>query len=643
MERITNKALSKDASRRYQTAADLIADLSSLDVSSPSQTSIRSTLVGQSAVATRSTPSRKLWGGVVIVAILLIATFWIGKSTIESPPPRQMLKIALSTGSVQVISRPAISENARYIAFLGRDSTTSKTGFYLKDLQEGTTRYLEETEYHYWAYFSPDNKRLAVTDGRGSSILTLPDGQLSRFTDYVVTGWYSDQELFTQGSDAAVISLDESPTGLIFVADSTLGHLALSEPVRIGNSDLVWFATRAREGFKADLVLYDTKHDSYSVVQKDATWKFFWMDSGHILIGKGQSGTEAHVRPFDPKTGAFTGPDFNLEFDLDPVMNGYSKSGHLIRAPGTATYRDMTRLFWLDLDSGENKPLDLPPDWYVASVLSPDGNKIVSLKSDESFKELELTSSDLTSGLTSDHGSVSSYFGPFWPEKSEEFFFGTDSDGGFTFRGSNTLSSVRESNSVLNGFELGDLNVLDVSEDMSRVIAYRRLDGSQVEIVVLSVETGDILHSSKSILPQIALSPDGSYYAMIVESPGGQRLIAVQVEGSETHVLAETNDNIASILWSGSGSEILYQTYSRGSEVSFVHRLNIGLQPAFSLKGSEMVGEIPGIAWFQDVDHVRNRLLYSTPLALETRAPAYELELILNMSDYLKQVAPPSN
>jgi len=177
-----------------------------------------------------------------------------------------------------------------------------------------------------------------------------------------------------------------------------------------------------------------------------------------------------------------------------------------------------------------------------------------------------------------------------------------------------------------------------------RQIAYTQLEGSQVEIVVLSVETGEILHSNKLILPepQIALSPDGSYYIVVVDSPRGQRLIAAQVEGSETHVLAETNDKIYSPIWSGSGNEILYQTYSRGSEVSLVHRLNVGLQPAFSLSGSDVVGEIPRTAWLHDVDQLRNRLLYSTPLGRETKAPAYELELILNLSEYLKQVAPPS-
>lgn len=643
LERIASRALSKEASRRYQTAADLIADMSGIDVSSPSQTALRQATSGQKTDSMRSEPRsiRTLAGVGLLTVLLLAAAYWLGKSTIEDPEPPQMLKIALSTAPIQVMSRPAISENARYIAFFGRDSTTSKTGFYLKDLQEGTTRYLEGTESHFWAYFSPDNQRLALTDGRGGSIMTLPDGKLSKFTDYYIADWYSNQELFTQGNDATIITIDGNPT-YRFTADSTRDHDGFNYPIRTGNSDKIWLVAinRARSG--TDLVLYDMGNDSYSIVLKDGDWNYFWMDSGHIITGKGQSGLEAHVRPFDPQTGEFTGPDFNLGFVLEPTMVGNSKSGHLVRVLGNALYRDSKQLAWLDLDSGNSEILDVPADRYVVPVLSPDGNRIISYRSDENFKAIELTSVDLITGLASDYGSVATYQGPFWPEQSDEFFFVTSDEGGFTIRGSNSLRLEGESNHSLDGFKLGKLFLLDVSEDLTRILASQALENNETEIVVLSVENGEVLHKSKAVLPQLELSPDGKYYAMVVASPTGNRLIVSQVDGNETHVLAETTDRISTPLWKGDGSEIFYHTISSGTNVNRFHRLNVGLQPTFSFHGMDVVGEILGNVRLQDVDSGRNRLLYSKSQRQQATKPVYELEMTLNLSEYFKKVAPPS-
>lgn len=172
-ESIVFRAIEKDPARRYQSAAEMLADLESFaagSLTSTSRPALMPRSISQVPILKERQPEsgRARWAWLAAVGLLAVALagwFWmrhLGKSTAAAPVPRlpRQLTFADSDSAVQ---SSGISPDGKYVAY------ADPTGLYLRLIATGETRKLADSKYVSAMCWTPDTSRLIIAEG-GSEI-----------------------------------------------------------------------------------------------------------------------------------------------------------------------------------------------------------------------------------------------------------------------------------------------------------------------------------------------------------------------------------------------------------------------------------------------------------------------------------------
>jgi len=153
LERIINKALEKDCATRYQTAAELRADLEA----------VKQEMQPGRSVARR----RALAAGAVAVLLIASATLWFAKrqSISKNPPPELKLRQLTSNSSENGVGTGTISPDGRYLAY------TDRKGMHIKLIESGETQTVPQ-----------------------------PDELKSKWVDWEIGPWFPDGRKFLANS-----------------------------------------------------------------------------------------------------------------------------------------------------------------------------------------------------------------------------------------------------------------------------------------------------------------------------------------------------------------------------------------------------------------------------------------------------------
>ena len=151
LERIIVKALDKDRRLRYQTAADLAADLRRLN---------RDTGSIRAAAAPSSRRRPALIAGLSAAAVLVAAVaIWKLRST-TTPPEPTPVRVTSNSSEAAVMS-VALSPDGKTLAYSDRN------GIHLRFIQTGETHLLPQTAGYFATTWFPDGTRLAASHERG--------------------------------------------------------------------------------------------------------------------------------------------------------------------------------------------------------------------------------------------------------------------------------------------------------------------------------------------------------------------------------------------------------------------------------------------------------------------------------------------
>ncbi|MGH9862910.1 MAG: protein kinase domain-containing protein, partial [Candidatus Acidiferrales bacterium] len=161
IDRIINKALEKERDVRYQSAAELRADLKRLKRDTDTA---RTPAAGVEALP-RPRPRRAMLAaaGLVVILVAVLAGVALLRWTRPTPPPR--IEYVQLTDFTDSVTSPALSPDGRMLAFIrGPDTFFGPGQVYVKLLPDGEPVQLtRDDRLKMSPVFSPDGSRIAYT------------------------------------------------------------------------------------------------------------------------------------------------------------------------------------------------------------------------------------------------------------------------------------------------------------------------------------------------------------------------------------------------------------------------------------------------------------------------------------------------
>jgi serine/threonine-protein kinase len=399
LERIILKALEKDRDLRYQTAAEMRADLRRLarDLGSDG------TKVRPSAerTAREAGASRLRWLALLAVAALGLLAVWLASGrravrpeaasgadssrrdvtrTVVDVPPEAALAVGRSAAVGYDSPVIAISPDGERLAWVGLSDSVQR--LYLRALDSYEVRPVPGTEGALFAFFSPDSRwlgfltvdRVKKVPLQGGTPVVVCEARLAARATWARDGgiYFTERE----GSDLLRVSAEGGPPRRLVNLPTLLGGEArFSQVLDDGQHALASFRSGGIGGDFGRVVLLSLETGLPKGVL-EAAYDARYVPTGHLVFSRGGN---LFAVPFDLERGQVRG-EANLVVSgvsMDSYFYGtqvaLSDDGRLAYVPGGDVA--LGRLAWVDR-SGRVEPLPVPERLYGVFELSPDGRRI---------------------------------------------------------------------------------------------------------------------------------------------------------------------------------------------------------------------------------------------------------------------------
>lgn len=356
LERIVTKLLAKDGRLRYQTAADLIADLGALDLSPSAARTVRTTSTPSTShtrFSGRTRISALLLGGLILV----VAGWWLGSKGSAAPLDHGFARFtSVALPGLSEVSHPTLSPDGRFLVF-----TSARSTLWLYDFSDGSLKTLDAEGDVRVSTFSPDGRWLAY-EARGSNIhlAQIPEGITSLAVSGAVLPEWIDSEwlLVSDGSESGFDRYNR------ITGERRDLYRPASESLNVSHADVLPGGREALVSIMSSprsVGLLDLEDGSLKTLVTDA-FAPRYLASGHLVFTRQAGGVtsfegEVYAQPFDLSSGRVLGQPVKVldrrgfwEYSVN--QQGDLATSAPLRQPADDAERD---LGILDLESGATK------------------------------------------------------------------------------------------------------------------------------------------------------------------------------------------------------------------------------------------------------------------------------------------------
>ena len=642
LERVINKALEKDRKLRYQSAAEMRADLARLKRDTESGRTISVTMAVPVA-NTGASVWRVRW--VAPVATLIAGAALAGAAVWNirpAPPvqPQQVTRfpIMLTAGERLLIlnnanapSAVAISPDGSRIAYAATRGGIQQ--IYLRPIDSNEARPVPGTESAVGPFFSPDGQWLGFATPGGIFKVSLNGGAVLNLgvssAGLNSADWGADG-MITLGSASGLQQVSDgggTPRPLTQLQPGEASH-RLPDVLPGGRGELFDAVTGPNQW---RIRLHSTADSEYRDLIAAGTAPRY-APTGHLVFA--QAGTLFAV-PFDVNTLSTTGEPAPVLQGVLQTNTGYpyynfSANGTLVYASGTA---GVTRnLVWV-ARNGTEQPLAAPAREYDWPRLSPDGRRIAVEVSGQTWTYD--TARDTLTRLTFDGAQNDA---PAWSPDGTRIAVRSSREGLpssiFWQMADGSGGQERLSTST----EVADLP-LSFSPDGQQIAFVRTDRKTQRDIWVASVKDRkrSLFLATPATEGAPRFSPDGRWIAYVSDESGRPETYVQPYPGPGGKWQISTDGGIEPA-WNPNGRELFYRSGGRMMAVP------VATQPAFSVgrptmlfEGEYLASPFPQTGVIYDVTPDGQRFLMIKDVQA---ASATQINVVVNWFEELKRLVP---
>jgi serine/threonine protein kinase/Tol biopolymer transport system component len=626
LERLVRRCLAQDPDDRWQSAADVAAELRWIDEERARAAGRTENDTSANALAPRS--GKRKWpllsGAALAFVALVGAAAWFAP---RPEPSAEVVTFDLSEADTpnQFNSGPgmmAVSPDGRHVV-MSIGSTRETAVLVIRSLRSTTTVTLKGTEGAWQPFWSPDSRSIGFIDGAREGNVRRVDVEGGRLTTLAekVRGrgaWGSSGLVLVDRALDGIFSVSENGGTLtrVTTVNTAAGETDHLWPVFLPDGRRFLYMVRypLADRHKNTIVLASVDSAERQEILKASS--HVELSAGHLLFSR--DGT-VYAQPFDADKGRLTG-------EARPIAEGIAQNltngraafsaaaaaTTLVYRRGGADGRLHNTMEWFDRAGKSLGILGGTESRNRGHALSPDGTRVAVMR-DEPDGRIDLYLIDvernITSRLTSDPGDD---MFPVWSPDGARIYFTRSNKG--------SLDLFQRSSGNAGGDELLLESPLlkaasAVSPDGKILLFTTSRDGLRNGRDIWGLPlTGEkkpfVVRQTRYEEEAASFSPDGKWIVYHANDLGTWQVYveSFPVAGERVRISSPSGSNAG---WSRDGRTIFYLSSDRNLMAVDLTVSGEKLRPAAAreLFALDRLTEGPGVL---DIDHGRGRFLLNT-------------------------------
>jgi len=643
LERMITKALEKDRALRYQSAAELRADLARLKRDSDSG---RTAVASAAVAAAPSGPPfwHARWVG--LTAALIVGAGFAGAAAWNARPapvePPQVIRfqipldpgdrLSIAAGQLRIPPTVVISPDGKYIAYAaGRDPATQKV--FLRPVNGNGVTPVAGTEGAYGVFFSPDSQWLGFSTVNGLFKVQVSGGAVLKLPAHADAGaaW---------GSDGVILL--SSPTGLQRMADAggvpqpgaklAPGDGGHGMPEILPDGRGVLFTVAAAAVLNRRIDVLSSAGEQQNVVPLGLAPRY--ARSGHLVYV--QAGT-LFAAPFDLNTLKTTGTAVQVAQGILQTVTGFpnisiSTTGTLVSVAGTVnTDRN---LVWVSR-TGAVQPVALSAHDYDWPRLSPDGRRVAVEVGGQTWI-FDIARETLTrlafEGTQNDS--------PAWSPDGSRIVMRSNRSGPparLFWQNADGSGGQEEVNTPQASTQVGGGTPTSFAPDGQHIAFFRNDSKTKRDVWVVSLKdhTTSLFLGTPATEGAARFSPDGRWLAYVSDESGGPEIYVQPYPGPGGKWQISNGGGIEPA-WNPNGRELFYRVADKMMAVPVTSQPTFSAgKPVALFTGDYLASPFPATGVTYDVSPDGQRFLM-----VKEQASAAQINVVVNWFEELKRLVP---